>query len=256
MEPPIARHGGGRLVTQPGQRTFGSMSQASSVMGIPMGILKDAKSSGCTAFRAHGTISEYEFLAWMVENRGWRVEKGVGIPPVSAPPQEESDSAGDDEPADDDQTGAERGAGAAMARLEALELQAYKRFNKLTRGEGASQEKIDKALQTMVKLQKALLDFEQRLDDSKRSKGETLQKADVMLAFRALIAWMRIGETTALRQVVPELEGQTKETMLKLLRESRDLYVTKAIKSGVAIGKIPPWMGDAVSELLFDHEPP
>lgn len=223
---------------------FPSMKAAAHSLKIDIAILKDARSKDCPAFQTGGSIHREQLIHWLKNNP-------VTNPQVTLQdaPEEETYTVTEDA----------GGVGQTLKSLQAYERKLKQRVDLIERDtslhEATKAERLKTAQDAWLKVVGALLKYDLSVSAAKRDSGELIPLVDAVKGVQALLAWHTVAISDALRNVIPECEGQTKFGIAKLLDTTLRSSIYRNFKMGVKIGKIPQWMGREASEFV-KHEKP
>lgn len=228
---------------------FPSMKAAAHALKIDIAILRAARSQDCPAFRSGGNVHRAQIIEWLAENAGKTESNATPQIDLQAPAEDESYTV-------TDEVG---GVGQTLKSLQAYERKLKQRVDAIERDTTihplTKADRLKGAQEAWLKVVGALLKYDLSVSAAKRDSGELIPLADAVKGIQALLAWHTVATSDALRNVIPECEGENKFKIAEKLDAALRSAIYRNFKSGIKIGKIPEWMGKEASDFVKKEKP-
>jgi len=207
-----------------------SQREAAKALGTSVEALREARAAGCPGF-LHGRIKISDVRRWLIKQKSRRKPSG----PAPLP-----DVAGD-----------EKGAVAALHRLETAEAAAYRAMTKATLG--GNPDRIAGARRNWLSISESLRKFDLAIEDHRRKTGELVQRGDIERALSALGYCLHLASKQIIPQVTHEARGAADEIAARGIIRRCNYDVAVVSYSFLSALGVPGWMVDCLSKTFTSH---
>lgn len=238
---------------------WSSMKAAAHELKIDPAILKEAKAKACPAFGSGGSVHKGRMIKWLKDHIGYDPANPGAITLTIDPVENDFTEQPEENYTVTDEAG---GVGQTLKSLQAYERKCkweLDQAEKINSTNPASPgymhpsikaERVKGKQDAWIKVVNALLKYDLNVAQAKRESGELIPLADANAGVQALLAWLAVANSDALRNVIPDCEGKDKYQIAALLDPALRSSSYRNFKLGMKLGKIPEWMGNTAIKFI------